>query len=114
MQAGSSELDRQQNGAHYFPCTLSKENISLIFRFVNSTISEVNASAASRPMTLVLTQHYKVVGVLTQTGCQTLFELERNFWDVLSGLPRAHFSSVYLCVWLVGWLSFGVLVGGGI
>ena len=57
---------------------------------------------SSRSMTLVLTQNYKVVGVLTQTWCQTLFE--RNFWDVLSGLPRAHFSSVYLCVWLVGWL----------
>ena len=73
MQAGSSELDRQQNGAHYFSCTLSKENISLIFRFVNSTISEVNASAASRSLTLVLTQHDKVVGVLTPAGCQSDF-----------------------------------------
>ena len=70
MQAGSSELDRQQNGAHYFSCTLSKENISLIYRFVNST---VNASAASRSLALVLTQHYKVVGVLTPTGCQSDF-----------------------------------------
>ena len=102
MQAGSSELDRQQNGAHYFLCTLSKQNISLIFRFVNSTIYEVNAWLKSLND---FGFNPKLQGSWRSDPNMVSDFVWTQFLGRALGAPEgALFICLFVCV--VGWLAF--------